>query len=78
MHDLSADIQPCYRRIMVADLRIKVWPRINVDVFEFRPALFGKRRRHKHVIELLSVHVEEIGVAFDFIIPDNCVKVLQT
>lgn len=39
LHRLSANVQPRYRRVVIADLRIVLWPRIDVDVLEFRPAL---------------------------------------
>jgi hypothetical protein len=50
---------------MVGNLRVELGPRVDVDVLVLD--LLCERLRHKHVVELLRVHVEEVRVALDLL-----------
>ena len=63
---------------MIADLRRIFWPRVYVNVLVICLALLRQRLRHKHVVELLGIHVEEVGVALELINLDYCIKVLES
>lgn len=73
----SAHIQPRYRRVVVANLRIEIRPRIDVDVLKLRPALLSQRRRYKHVVELLRIHVEQIGIPLNLVGSHHGIQVLE-
>jgi hypothetical protein len=63
--NLSAHIQTRNRRVMVGNLRVELGPRVDVDVLVLD--LLCERLRHKHVVELLRVHVEEVRVALELL-----------
>lgn len=62
---LCAHIHPSYRRIVIRHLRSKLRPRIDMDVLVFD--FLCNRVRHKHVVKLLRIHIEQICVALDVV-----------
>jgi len=44
-----------------------------MNVLKVCPALLGQGRRDEHVVQFLSVHVEEIGVALELVLADYLV-----
>ncbi len=50
MHSLSANIQFSYGWVVVADLRSKLRPCVDMNVLKLGFALLGQRRRDEHVV----------------------------
>lgn len=62
MSDLAAYIKSSHRWIMVTNLCSVRWPCVDMNVFILRTA-FRHCIRHKHVVQLLRIHVEQIRIA---------------
>ena len=60
---------------MVADLRRLVHPRIDVDVLVLGMLLYGIR--DEHMVQLLGVHIENVGVALDGLDAHDGVQVTE-
>lgn len=56
--------------------RVGRTPHIHMHVLKLRT--FGQRRADIHVIELLAIHVEEIGIALRLLDAGHLVKIAQT
>jgi hypothetical protein len=62
---LGTQIQTGHRRIVIRHLRSKLRPCIHVNVLVLD--LLRNRLRHKHVVELLRVHVEQVRVPLQLV-----------
>lgn len=59
---MPTEVEPCYTWIMITNLIIVALPRIQVQMLIQRAT--SQRATHKHMVQCLAVHVEQVRVAF--------------
>ena len=62
---------------MVADLRRKIAPGVDVDVFVIHRLLCRQRRTDEHMIELLRITIKQIRISFERIDLRNFIQILE-
>lgn len=72
----TTHIQQRHRRIMVACLVIVRNPGVDMQMVHAGP--LGQCRAHKHVVQLLAVHIEKIRVSLCGLDAGYLVEILQT
>lgn len=73
--ELATHVQQRHRRIMVACLVVERNPGVDMQMVHLRSCC--QRRAHKHVVQLLAVHIVQIRVPLRGCNPSDLVEILQ-